>query len=221
MGSVSHQECRSVLCRLSLRKMTEDLSEHCLLKVVVQYKNLLTNSMESVESLLKVSRPSISPPNTRYFQVTLPVFIFSRPLELDMQLNRLLAVSAIDDALLLAKKDLNGAREVIKDTIQSVESSASRGEPYCEDLVTDLRQCMSGLSENVYFFGIHYANAYGSMYMSEKSTGCQYLRGISDFVEESTKHHIGYGYVSKKAEEASEKAKVQVQNFLCRYTVEL
>lgn len=215
IGSISIQENRSILLRLSLRKMAQEITEHNLLKISVQYKNLLTNSIETVESYLSVSRPDISP----------PICSNKIPLELDMQLNRMLAVSAIDEAILLSRQNnnLSGARELIKDTIMSIEKSISYGETYCRDLVTDLRQCMNGLCDNVYFYGIHYANAYGSMYSSEKSNGCQYLRGLTDLVDNSCNNsrHRGYGYATKMGEEASEKAKSQVQSFLCRYTVEL
>jgi hypothetical protein len=60
--------------------------------------------------------------------------------------------------------------------IEKIESSVSAREPYCLDLVKDIKECLCGMRDYESFVvGIHCAQAYSEMYFLERSTGPLYL----------------------------------------------
>lgn len=62
--------------------------------------------------------------------------------------------------------------------IEKIESSVSGREPYCLDLVKDIKECLCGMRDYESFIvGIHCAQAYSEMYLLERSTG-SYLISI-------------------------------------------
>jgi len=71
------------------------------------------------------------------------------------------------------------------------------------DLIQDLIDCVSGMSDIVAFQkGMHTAHAFSSMYFMERSTGLG-LKNI--LVNTSTDHkpqrHLGYGYATRAQDE--------------------
>lgn len=125
-----------------------------------------------IETWLELTRPEVTPAQTM-------------PIELDRHINRFMAATAIEEAVRKAMEQQYGAAQqqliVAIDTIkQSVSAKDASSANYCEDLVSDLRECAEGM-ENPQIFnaaGIHYAHSYSTMYFLERSTGAWNLRGI-------------------------------------------
>lgn len=186
-------ESKSVLFRLSLRSMSQPMNCHHLLNVKVTYINTLTNEAEHLSAPISIVRTS-APVNEKI------------PLCLDLQLNRYSAASSISEAVDLAKKlDLTQARQKLLSTISMIKKSSSGSEPYCQDVIKDLEECISGMFDRSTFseIGMHYAHAVASMYFMERSTGLRSRQFCStgDYIR-----HFGYGYVTVQQEEESFKA---------------
>lgn len=186
-------ESKSVLFRLSLRSMSKPMNCHHLLNLKVTYVNTLTSETEYLSAPISLIRPSM------------PI-IEKIPLCLDLQLNRYAAASSITEAVDLAKKlDLTQARQKLMTTINIIKKSPSGDEPYCQDVIKDLEECISGMFDKSTFSeaGIHYAHACASMYFMERSTGLRSRQYSSrgDFLR-----HFGYGYVTVEQEVEAHKA---------------
>jgi hypothetical protein len=86
---------------------------------------------------------------------------------------RYYAATTINEAIELAQQDkFNEAQNLLFKLIEKIESSLSAREPYCLDLVKDIRECLCGMRDYESFAtGMHYAQAYSEMYLLERSTG--------------------------------------------------
>jgi len=225
LGSMYSQESRTVLYKLSLRKMEKELSKQSLIQVILSYTNTLTGTEERSESWIQVGRPTFAPEP-------------KIPIELDKQINRYTAAAAIEEAIKKASsRDFQGAQKQLKEVIDIVQSSASAKDPnsrcYCEDLVEDLKECAVGMEDmETFSSGIHYAHAYSTMYYMERSTGSSNLMGVKKSNEYSLrdqliqeieeeqhrkKRNIGYGYVTYEQEEEASKAVKQTAKFVTGY----
>ena len=171
LGSMYSQESRSILFKLSLRKMEAALKSHSLITVVVKYVNTLNGLEQKISLPIVIGRPTLCKEE-------------SIPVELDKQINRYTAAAAIEEAVKKAVlKDYPGAQRQLKEVIEIVQNSPSAKDPsakeYCEDLVEDLKECALGMENNeVFTMGIHYAHAYSTMYYMERSTGSSNLKGV-------------------------------------------
>lgn len=160
-GSLYSGESRSMILGLSLRKMEREMQAHPLVKVQVTYINTLTQTEESLETLIQMRRPAITPKQ-------------EFPLELSKQINRFVAADAIQKAVHAAQKgDFPAAHEQLAAATRSIEASPASQLPYCVDLVKDLNSVARGLADAETFRagGAHYAHAYATMYYQERSSG--------------------------------------------------
>jgi len=215
------QESRTLLFKLSLRKMEQEIDVQQLLKVILTYTNTLTREEQRIEVPVQVARPAVAPP----LQI---------PVELDKQINRYTAAAAIEEAIKKASsRDFQGAQKQLKEVIDIVQTSASAKDPtsrgYCEDLVEDLKECAVGMEDmEAFSSGIHYAHAYSTMYYMERSTGSSNLMGVKrsnyqdQIIEEieadyRKRRNIGYGYVTYEQEEEASKAVKQTAVFVTGY----
>lgn len=176
LGSMFMGEERCVLFKLSLRKIGSELLQHRLLTANVRYCNALTGE--------EIGFGTTAGPG-----LLMPLYadiVIQRPLhsnkargppavELDKHINRYTAAAAIEEAIASANgRDFDGAQDKLYSVIQCVQKSASGvlGDPYIEDLVTDLEECAESMgSFDVYVAGKHTAHAYVGMYFLERSTG--------------------------------------------------
>lgn len=221
LGSMYSQESRSILFKLSMRKMEKEIPLHVLAKVIISYTNTLDGSIREDQTLIVVGRPKVAPE-------------FKIPIELDKQINRYTAAVAIEEAVKKAtSKDFYAAQKQLQEVIDIVQTSASAKDPisglYCADLIQDLKECSVGM-EDIYTFscGIHYAYSYSTMYFMERSTGSANLMGVKksfeshqEIFEESekrkNKRNSGYGYVTYEQEKESLKAVKQAESFVSGY----
>lgn len=209
LGSMYAGESKSILFKLSVRKMDRELAKHPLVQIFLTYTNTLTGLDQKQQLLISAPRP--------FNPVVRPM-----PLELDRHINRYTAAAAIEGAILKANsRDYNGAQKQLTDVIMSVKGSKSAHDPYCEDLVEDLLECSQGMTETTFSTGIHYAHAFSTMYYMERSTGSANLKGVmqgSDpsYTEGRQRHH-GYGYLTENQRSEKIDAKQRTAAFVSDY----
>jgi len=136
------------------------------------------------------------------------------PLYLDTQLNRYTAATAIIDAIDLAKKyQYDNAVRKLSEAIEKIKSSTSSDESFCEDLHTDLNDCINNMRNPEVFEtkGIHIAHAYASMYFMERSAGTAFRS------RDGMGRHIGYGYVTQDQATEAKQALNHAQRYVSAY----
>jgi Mg-chelatase subunit ChlD len=190
LGSIYQGESKSVLLRLSLRNMSGPTPTHQLVKVGVHYVNALSGQTEHLETSMAVLRSVVPLPE--------PI-----SLQIDQHINRYLAATAISEAIELGKQEnFKEAQSRLMKLIEKIESSVSAHEPYCVDLVKDIKECLRGMRDYESFVtGIYCAQAYSEMYFLERSTGSKHLRKVVD-----GERHSSYGYTTFVQEQEAQMA---------------
>jgi len=215
LGSMYSTESRSILFKLSLRKLNAPAESHELIKIILSYTNTISGAEEKSVLDLSVKRPVKAP-------------VVPRPVELDKHINRYTAAAAIEEAVAQASsQNYESAKKRIIEVIQHVEQSVAakakdnkRVAQYCEDLVADLKECAEGLKNfEVFSSGVHYATAYSTMYYIERSTGSSNLMGILKTVDQGVgkRRHEGYGYLTTVQEEEALKARKEAAHYVSGY----
>jgi len=166
---------KSLLFRLSLRKMNEEMENHLLLKVNVQYYDIASRTVENKYIELSVKRIS----EISYRQI---------PLKLDENLNRYNAIKAIIEAIELANNSkFTEAQLKMDKCISDIVESPSGEEHFCKLLIDDLRKCKEGMENMTSFLtGIHNAFAYASKFYMEselKIYGDPYLSELNGILK--------------------------------------
>ena len=229
-GSLSLEETRGLLFKLSLRKMDDYVKQHNLVKVIVTYTDAFTGLDCKAESFLSAERTKT--------EILKPI-----PVQLDLHINRFTAASAIETAIEKANaKQFDVAQKHLEQVIETARNSSSfknssTGQ-YIEDLIADLSLCKSALSCYEVFVekGTHYSYAFATMYYMERSTGTRNLLGHSSLVSKGKdqfedmlpcnvkltetkppKRSSHYGYVSFYQEQQRTEASKEVSSFLSTY----
>jgi len=236
LGTMYSEEARSVLFKLSLRKMNEIMPKHTLLQLIVSYTNTLSGIDQREEMLISISRPA----NTPAFHI---------PIQLDSHINRYTAAAAIEEATQRANaREFAGAQQRLQEVIETIEKSRSARElshsnpaRYCADLLADLKECCEGMkdAETYQSVGLHYALCYSTMYFLERSTGTRNMLGVKnalklreqtsqrqqeqrqaeDHADAYSHHqrHTGYGYTTFYQEEERSRAVKEAAQYITAY----
>ena len=194
LGSMYEQESRTVLMRLSLRAMKEGLQD--IFRVTVAYTSAYDNTRKCHKQLVIVERKPEPP--------TLPI---NR--ELDKHINRVISAEAIDKAISAASvKNFGTAEQIIHQAIQKISTSGTSSDPYCTDLIADLRDCIRCVNSHERFkrSGMHEAYQYSTMHNQERSVGVH--RG---------NRSANYGYCTLQQTQEVQKASQAVSNYLSGY----
>lgn len=195
LGSMYEQESRSVLMRLSLRALSE--CSQNIFQVTVAYTSAYDNTRKSHKQLVIVNRKqelTKQPMNS----------------ELEKQINRITSAEAIDKAISAASvKNFGTAEQIIRQAIQLIESSETSKDPYCKDLIADLRDCISCVSNQERFnrSGVHEAYQFSTMYNQERSVGIHHRGNRS----------ANYGYCTPLQTQEKQKASQAIHNYLSGY----
>jgi len=199
-------ESKSIIFRLSLRKFDQPTSRHSLMHVEVDYTNTLTGRREKICSPpIEVVRPAVA-------------LLERVPLRLDQHLNRYAAATAITESIELARKcQYLQAQRRLQETVEAVRRSPSGNEPYCEDLISDLKDCLIHMATMDQFetLGIHTAYAYASMYFMERSTGI--IQRLQRNNPIKSVRHLGYGYVTEDQETEAKRAVHETASYVPSY----
>lgn len=196
-------ETKSIIFRVSLRAMNQPMNFHSILDVKLEYINTVTGKKELSSVPISIVRPAMP---------TLEKI----PIPLDQHINRYSAATTISEAVALAKQfNFVEAQHKLKSLIQKIKKSASGPEPYCEDLMKDLQECIQGMTDSSAFqAGIHAAHAYSSMYFMERSAG---LKNRSRHRPGSFVRHVSYGYATAIQECEAQNATDQTRVYLSSY----
>lgn len=219
-GSLSMEETRGLLFKLSLRKLDQIAKEHNLVKVVVTYTDAFTGLDCKLEKTISVHRTAT--------EILRPI-----PVALDLHINRFTAAAAIETAIEkanikqfeLAQKHIDAVIETARNSVSFKTSATGQ---YIEDLISDLTLVKAGLSTYEIFVekGTHYSYAFATMYYMERSTGTRSFMGHptlqmkfgDSFTKTSaTKRSNQYGYVSFFQEQERQEASKGVGSLIGRY----
>jgi len=178
------EELKTILFRLSLRKMNKQL-KHSLLKVNVQYYDIESSTIENISKELLIERRDFSKE---------PVI----PLSLDQNLNRYNAVKAILQAIDLSNRlQFTEAQKTITECIQKIQQSSSGNMSYCIHLMEDLKECQLAMQDsNAFQTGIHIAHSYASMYYMERSSGIEVKKYFEVQSKNISQDLEDYGYLT-------------------------
>jgi len=179
VGLMYSGEYKSLLFRLSLRKMEKMIKQHDLLNIEVQFLDILSNQTIQITKQLSVERLNVNSTE-------------SIPPHLDQNLNRYNGARSIIEAIELGNSlKFTEAQEKLKECINNIRSSPTGSDPYCEHLIEDLEDCITGMTDsNSFQNGIHSAHAYASMYYMERSSGVEIRK------QSVTIDNIAYRYVT-------------------------
>lgn len=182
LGILYSGEHKSILFRLSLRKMEAHLSKHSLMRVKVEYLDINTGLIDSIQSELFIERGAFACNN--------PI-----PETIDTNLNRYQAAKTIIESIELASNlNFADAQKKLEDCIKCIRRSPSGRSNYCRLLIEDLNDCISGMRDVSSFqSGVHYAHAYANMYYMERSSGVELIRHEFNTIENDD--HL-YGYLT-------------------------
>jgi len=183
--------------------MERPLNTHTLLTIDVAYTDILTGRRTTTSVPVTVVRPAMP-------------LLEKMPIDLDQHINRYSAATTISESIGLAKQfDFSTAQQKLDSLVQRIQKSSSGREPYCQDLVKDLQECMDGMTDTVSFHtGIHSAHAFSSMYFMERSAG---LKNRSRH-RPAYVRHLSYGYATAVQEYEAQAASEQTRVFIGTYS---
>jgi len=202
IGLMYSGEYKSIIFRLSLRKMDKIIKIHELLKVKVEFLDIM--SSEVVQELKKVTIERGSTNSNE-----------KRPSVMDENLNRYLAARSILEAIELANRLMFlQAQEKILTCINDIRTSPSGESPYCLNLIEDLDDCLDCMKDlNSFQMGVHSAHAYASMYYMERSSGVE----LRKQKKTSQLDIDNYGYLTDSQIEVQYQFYEKAPNYLSMY----
>jgi len=105
--------------------------------ITLNYYNVITETYDKVSVPCSVKR---SP--------EIPVFQ-TRDFQLDLQINRLTAAAAMEEAQVL--KDMNQAKKIVQTAIARLKGSISASDPFTQSLLDDLEEILGDMKDNSSF----------------------------------------------------------------------
>jgi hypothetical protein len=125
----------------------------------MHYYNVITQKYDKVSTPCFVRR---SP--------EIPV-IQTRDFSLDLQINRLTAAAAMEEAQ--TKKDLNQAKQLVQAAIARLKTSISAADPFTQSLIADLQEILGDMKDKTTFQKVAVAKMAwkGDAHMKQRATG--------------------------------------------------
>lgn len=159
-GSMYRYEKKSLLFRLSLKKLVAELETHPLLTSCVSFKTVHDGKIYEISHRFSVSRPTLTPKE-------------EIPEPLDMHINRISAAQAMDQAIASGyKEDYVAAVKYLQEAISKIQTSKTRESTFCRGLISDLSNCFASMQNRPTFItGVHVANSYSCMHYAERASG--------------------------------------------------
>jgi hypothetical protein len=137
MGDFYSEETRDVVFYIQLPVHPEPTPEFKIANISLHYYNVITERYDRVSVPCFVKR---SP--------EIPV-IQARDFSLDLQINRLTAAAAMEEAQ--TKTDLNQARQEVSSAIVKLKSSISAADPFTQSLIADLQEILGDMKDHSSF----------------------------------------------------------------------
>jgi len=143
LGDLYSEEKRDILFEIKIPKLSYEDKNYPTISLKLNYFNVISIQDELVETTVVVKRSKTVPTNLK------------PSVSLDIQRNRILVANSMEEARKKANAgDLDSARVVLEDMIKLVQNSVSHKNPYCQNLVSEMSECISDMqSEEIYSSG--------------------------------------------------------------------
>lgn len=203
LGSIYSNETRSILMRLSLRKMSLQ-GKHRIFRVSLTYKNAFDHCDYSISKIVSIQRKSVE-----ISSLLSSSAIFNK--DLDQQVNRITSVEAIDKAIEAAYfNHFESAQKILLNAIQKIYQSATHSHSYSIHLIADLEDCKKCVSNQLIFenYGKHKLHQYSTMYNQERFVCIR---------NERSRSKKTYGYCSREQRNEIQNASQIVSIYFSAY----
>lgn len=155
--AISNNNSKTILFRLSLRKMDKTMSKHQLITINVSAKYQIQGQLNTQYGPYAVTRPAMA--------------LFDRiPNTLDYKMNRYITATAITEAIEMAEKqNFTGAINKLKKTITSIQHTVSSNDMSTQKIIKDLEDCIKYVENYPTFMygGAHSTRMIASEYFME------------------------------------------------------
>ena len=177
LGCMSHKETRTLLIRLSLNKTAESI--HQLMKITVSYTNSITGEKVTLESSLSTNREiEDEPKNQMPYEIANHYYRYMVASTIE-EVVKEIALSSEDNKFDVAQSKLTSLVDEIKQKVPELAKST-----FGEQYISALQEVVSGMqNKQIYSIGMHYANAYSTMFYLQRSSCVDQLLGISKAVK--------------------------------------
>jgi hypothetical protein len=159
LGDFYSEETRDVVFYVQLPPHMEPTPEFNIATVSLHYYNVISERYDKVSTTCSVKR---SP--------EIPV-IQTRDFALDLQINRLTAAAAMEEAQ--TKTDLNQAKQVVISAITRLKNSISANDPFTQSLIADLQEILGDMKDKSSFQKVAVAKMAwkGDAHMKQRAVG--------------------------------------------------
>jgi len=159
LGDFYSEETRDVVFYVQLPPHLEPTPEFNIANVSLHYYNVISERYDKVSTICTVKR---SP--------EIPV-IQTRDFALDLQINRLTAAAAMEEAQ--TKTDVNQAKQVVNSAITRLKNSISAGDPFTQSLIADLQEILGDMKDKSSFQRVAVAKMAwkGDAHMKQRAVG--------------------------------------------------
>jgi len=137
LGDFYSEESRDIVFQIQLPSIKKEDQEFKIANVTLRYYNILTESYDMVESSCYIKRSPDTPVDQK------------RDYALDLQINRLIAAGAMEEAQKI--KDLPKARAVVNDAIVRIKGSISVEDKFTKGLIDDLNEILGDMKDTSTF----------------------------------------------------------------------
>jgi hypothetical protein len=143
LGDMTSEERKDLLFVLTMAACTDNAEAYPLAGVVLSYFDVPQSAQKEKVGQFKIQRnTSITTPNNGAAATPSPI--------INRQRNRIETTKALEQAATLARAEkYEEARAVIVKAISFIEASFTAQDPFCLALIGDLKNTLSGLSDNV------------------------------------------------------------------------
>jgi len=155
--TISKNNLKTILFRLSLRKMDAQMQEHQLITVNISADCPNQEHMNTSYGPFSIARTSVAS-------------MEQIPATLDCKLNHYMVATTINDAIEMAvKQNYIGGFNKLKETIASINRSVSGDNPFTQVYINNLEECLQYINNDRAFLygGVHSARMLASEYFME------------------------------------------------------
>jgi len=159
LGDFYSEETRDIVFYVQLPKTEQPIPEFKLANISLHYYNVITEKYDKVSTVCVVKRSPEIP------------IIQTRDYSLDLQINRLTAAAAMEEAQ--TKTDLNEAKKLVQTAIARLKLSISAADPFTQSLIADLQEILGDMKDKTSFQKVAVAKMAwkGDAHMKQRAAG--------------------------------------------------
>jgi len=135
INDIQSEENRDIIFELTLPSLNEKKEKQPIIQITAQYKNVVKNQNELKSIVSEVDRDDTKDVGERNYDI-------------DLQVNRVVAADAMNNADKLAQEGkLDEARKILDTAAQAINQSKTAKEVYSVNLVKDIANVQSNLQD--------------------------------------------------------------------------